>query len=92
MGDITSKRLLVIKAILFVVLGTLAAAIVLVLCPDVRVALLLAIAVWAFCRAYYFAFYVVHHYIDPSYRFAGIGSAIAHLWRTRHDRDPQQRL
>lgn len=30
------------------------------------------ITIWAFCRAYYFAFYVIEHYVDPHYRFAGL--------------------
>ena len=40
--------------------------------PDIENIVLLAIVVWAFCRAYYFAFYVIEKYVDPSYRFAGI--------------------
>jgi hypothetical protein len=83
MGDITSKRLLVIKGGLFVALGLLAGGMILLIYPDLRVAFLLAVAVWAFCRAYYFAFYVVQHYIDGEFRFAGLGSVIAYLWRRR---------
>jgi hypothetical protein len=33
---------------------------------------LLLVAIWAFCRAYYFAFYVIEHYVDPAYRFSGL--------------------
>jgi hypothetical protein len=36
------------------------------------VAFLLLLAIWAFCRAYYFAFYVIEHYVDPEYRFSGL--------------------
>ncbi len=36
------------------------------------IGILLAIAVWAFCRAYYFAFYVIEKYIDPRFRFDGL--------------------
>jgi hypothetical protein len=28
-----------------------------------------------FCRFYYFAFYVIEHYVDPGYRFSGLGSS-----------------
>lgn len=83
MGDITSKKLLIVKGGLFVALGLLASGVILLLYPDLRLALLLAVAVWAFCRAYYFAFYVVQHYIDPEFRFAGLGSVLAYLWRRR---------
>ena len=83
MGDITNRRLLCMKAALFVALGIGATALILVEHPDLRLAMLLAVAVWAFCRAYYFAFYVIQQYIDPTYRFAGLGSAVAHLLRRR---------
>lgn len=33
--------------------------------PSWKMAGLLVIAVWCFCRAYYFAFYVVSRYADP---------------------------
>jgi hypothetical protein len=27
---------------------------------------------WGFCRAYYFAVYVIEHYIDPGRKYAGL--------------------
>jgi hypothetical protein len=50
---------------------------------DLRTAALLAIAIWSFCRAYYFAFYVIQHYVDDGYRFAGLGSFIRYLLERR---------
>ena len=38
-------------------------------------AVLLLLVIWSFSRAYYFAFYVIEKYIDPSYRFSGLLSA-----------------
>lgn len=70
--DITSKRLLYVKGALFVALGLLASALLVAEHPSVTTVALLAIAVWAFARAYYFAFYVVQHYADPAFRFAGL--------------------
>lgn len=72
MRDLTDPRAMYLKARLFVLIGLTASAIVLVEHPSVRVALLLAVMIWAFCRAYYFAFYVIEHYVDRSYRFAGL--------------------
>lgn len=72
MGDITNPRLLWCKFVLFVILGVAAATTALLLNPSVRPALLMWTAIWAFCRAYYFAFYVIEHYADPSYRFSGL--------------------
>lgn len=60
------------KGILFLLLGLLAAGLLLWQAPGWRIALLLVITIWAFCRAYYFAFYVIEHYVDGEFRFAGI--------------------
>ena len=79
MRDITNPRVLVAKAALFVLLGFGGAGILIAEAPWLSTVLLLAITVWAFARAYYFAFYVIEHYIDRSYRFAGLWSAIAFL-------------
>ena len=46
---------------------------------TLKVAVLLAIAIWSFCRRYYFAFYVIEHYVDPGYKFAGLGSFAMYL-------------
>ena len=83
MTDITQPRMLYLKAGLFVVGGLLAATHVLLECPRVKVALLLAVAVWCFARAYYFAFYVVQHYVDPGFRFAGLTSFVRFALRRR---------
>jgi len=83
MGDLRSHRLMILKAILFVVVGLLAGGMILLEMPSLRVAVLLVIAIWAFARAYYFAFYVIQHYIDPTYRFAGLFSAARFLLTRR---------
>jgi len=72
MADLKDPRLLYGKGLLFVVLGTLAGVGVWLEHPTWRTALLLVVAIWAFARAYYFAFYVVQHYVDGEYRFAGL--------------------
>ena len=79
--NITSPRLLVTKAALFILLGLVAAAILIAEAPHLTTVVLLAITIWAFARAYYFAFYVIEHYIDGSYKFAGLWSAITFLAR-----------
>ena len=40
--------------------------------PDWKTAALLALAIWSFCRFYYFAFYVIEKYVDPGYKFSGL--------------------
>jgi hypothetical protein len=79
MGDITNPRLLYLKGFLFLVVGALAATALLVETPSLTHALLLALTVWGFARAYYFAFYVVEHYVDDQYRFAGLWSFLRYV-------------
>jgi hypothetical protein len=72
MGDITNPKLIWAKGVLFLVLGLLASGLLVLHAPSVTVALLLCVSVWAFCRFYYFAFYVIQHYVDSTYRFSGL--------------------
>ena len=72
------------KAVLLLIGGMGASVIILLESPSLKIAAMLLIAVWCFARAYYFAFYVIEHYIDPTYRFSGLGSFVTHL--TRRDR------
>ena len=81
--DLTNPRLIYLKGMLFVVAGLIASAAILIEVPSVKIALLLGIAIWCFARAYYFAFYVIQHYVDPSYRFAGVWSFLRYLTRRR---------
>lgn len=83
MGDLKNLRLMYAKAILFLVSGSLAAGLILVEHADFRTASLLAVAVWCFARAYYFAFYVVEHYVDPTFKFSGLGDFAMYLLRRR---------
>ena len=83
MTDLTSPRLIKIKGLLFLLIG-IASAILLVLeQPTIRVAVLLAISIWCFCRFYYFAFYVIEHYVDPGYRFSGLISFARFMFQRR---------
>jgi hypothetical protein len=77
---ITNARLLLLKFVLFLVIGASAGALVLVRTPELSSALLLVACVWAFARAYYFCFYVVEGYVDPRFRFSGVWAAVLFAW------------
>jgi hypothetical protein len=83
MKDLRSKRLILLKGVLFLVCGTAAAALLLLEHPSPRTAFLLGIAIWAFARAYDFAFYAITAYVDASYRFSGLGSCLRY-WARRN--------
>lgn len=90
MGDLKNPRLIYLKGVLFLGIGAIAAALLLLEHPTLRTALLLGLCVWGCCRAYYFAFYVVEHYVDGQYRFAGLCD-FARYWWTGRVRDESRR-
>ena len=77
--DITNPRLLYIKGLLFLLTGCLAAFVLVLEKPTLKITLLLVLVIWCFARAYYFAFYVIQHYVDPAYKFAGLWSFVMYL-------------
>ena len=83
MRDITSTKLRYAKGVMLLACGALAGAALLAERPTLKTAVLLAISIWGFARAYYFAFYVVERYVDPTYRFAGLTSLARYLLRRR---------
>ena len=85
--DLKNPHWMYLKAILFVLIGVLASALLLIDRPTWRAAALLVVTVWAFCRAYYFAFYVIEKYIDPGYRFAGLIAFTRYLLSRRSAED-----
>jgi hypothetical protein len=83
MKDITDPRWIKFKGILFVIVGFASAGLLLMEHPTIKVAVLLAVTVWCFCRSYYFAFYVIERYVDPTFRFSGLWSAARYLTSRR---------
>ena len=86
MKDLTDPRWIKFKGILFLLVGCLSAGLLLVEHLEIRTAVLLGISIWCFCRFYYFAFYVLERYVDPSYRFSGLWSLLRYLVSHREDR------
>lgn len=84
--DLTDPRWMYTKAALLLLGGLLSVAIILIESPSWRLAALLALAIWCFCRAYYFAFYVIGKYIDPGFKFAGLTSVLRYWLGRRDDR------
>ena len=83
LGDLKNSRIIIAKGLLFLVTGGIAAGLLMVDHPEVRTGLLLVITVWSFCRFYYFAFYVIQHYVDSTYHFSGLTSFVRYLWNRR---------
>jgi len=84
-GDLKDARWMYLKAVLFLVAGVAACVGILLESPSLRMAAMLGIAIWSFCRLYYFCFYVIEKYIDPTFKFAGLFSVVRYLLRRRDE-------
>lgn len=83
MRDIKNPAALWIKAILLLAIGLIASILLALEVGTLKGVLLLALSIWGFCRAYYFAFYVIEKYVDPGYRFSGLISVVRLLMRKK---------
>jgi hypothetical protein len=81
--DLKNPKWMYAKACMFVLLGSVSFALVLVAQPSLGTAVLLLLMIWAFCRAYYFAFYVIERYVDSGYRFSGLLDFLKYLVRKK---------
>ncbi len=77
--DIKSPWLIHAKGALFLILGLMAGAFIWLEHPTLRTAGLLAVTIWAFCRFYYYLFYVLERYLGQG-RFSGVADAIKQWW------------
>ena len=85
MKDLTSATAIKFKGLLFLAIGLLAAALLVLEHPTWKVGTLLVVCVWCFCRFYYFAFYVIERYVDSRYKFSGLGSFLVWLFKSRRN-------
>ena len=88
MKDLTNPNWIKLKGLLFLAIGIVASLLLILEEPKLKIGLLLAVAVWCFCRFYYFAFYVIEHYVDPGFRFSGLCSFVGYLLRKRRQGGP----
>ena len=79
MRDLSSSAWIKVKAALFLLLGLVCWTLLFVDRPTLRFGVLLCLTIWCFCRFYYFAFYVIEHYVDSSYKFSGLISFCRYL-------------
>ena len=77
--DLTNPRALKLKGLLFLFLALLSAGLLLAESPHGKTAILLGILAWSAARFYYFAFYVLEHYADPNFRYAGLLDLASYL-------------
>lgn len=83
MKDLQTTQAMWLKGALFLLIGLMSAGILLIEHWSWRTALLLGLCVWGFCRAYYFAFYVIERWVDPGFKFSGLGHFLVYVWKRR---------
>ena len=79
-ADLTSRGLIHAKGFLFLFTGLLASGALLLESPHLRTFALLAITIWAFCRFYYYLFYVLENYLGRQQKYAGLFDAFRFLF------------
>lgn len=77
--NITSASLVHAKGFFFLVLGCIAAALLFAEIPTLKTATLIGMAIWAFCRFYYYLFYVLERYLGRKEPFSGVFDALRYL-------------
>lgn len=80
-GDIKSKKLLIVKGLLFALVALLAGAGLLLQSMHWETLCLLLIFGWSACRFYYFLFYVLEHYAGRDRKYTGIFDELKHLFK-----------
>jgi hypothetical protein len=83
MKELSNPFWIKLKGILLLLIGIVAAVLVFLDNPKWQTAILIALAIWSFCRFYYFAFYVIGKYVDPTYKFSGLISFARYLFKSR---------
>jgi hypothetical protein len=86
MGDVKSKKVIVVKGMFFLGIIVGSAALLFLDRPSVQSAVLLVVLVWASARFYYYLFYVLEKYVDPSLQYSGLIALMTALARRRRDR------
>jgi hypothetical protein len=79
LDDLKNTKLIHLKGWLFLLIGILTAFLLII--DNYKVTLLLALCVWAFCRFYYYAFYVIEKYVDSQFRYSGLISFLLYFIR-----------
>ena len=72
MTILANTRIILVKGFLFLFVGLFSLTLLASERLTLKETALIALAIWSFCRFYYFAFYVIEHYVDSAYRFTGL--------------------
>ena len=83
MGDLTSRRWIVAKGLMFALIVAMSGFGLIVDEDPWRRAVLLPVCLWAACRWYYFLFYVLEKYVGVEGRYTSLMDLCQRLWQRR---------
>jgi len=83
LSDDLPKSLIFLKGGLFVLILLMASALVLLADPLWQRAGALLAVIWSSARCYYFMFYVIERYVEPSYKFSSVYSFLLYLLKKK---------
>jgi hypothetical protein len=66
--NITDAKLLIVKGLLFLLLGVLSALLLILRDSSFTTITLLVVAIWSSMKFYQFMFYVITNYVDSNYK------------------------
>jgi hypothetical protein len=74
----------VLKGISFLLIVIGSSMVILIKQPTLMAVLALCVLIWASARFYYFLFYVLERYVDPSLRYSGLLALLSALLQRRN--------
>ena len=88
MADLQNKKLIVLKGVLFAIILAFSLTAIVMLTRDWHIAALLVLVTWSAARLYYFVFYVLEKYVDPTLKYSGITALFMAIVRRRPSASP----
>ncbi len=79
MGDLKSAKWIYLKGALFGVILAVSAVLLILESTKWSTVILVLLLIWSAARCYYFMFYVIEKYVDPTHKFSGIFSFVRYL-------------
>jgi hypothetical protein len=79
MRDLKSPKTMALKAALFLVLAAACSVGIWLRAPEVSTAVLILALAWSAARLYYFLFYALQTYVDPSLKYSGLFALVRHI-------------
>jgi len=89
--NLSNPNWIITKGFLFLFLGLLSGGLLFFDHPTLKTLVLMAVAVWSFCRFYYFGFYALEQYVDANYKFSGLIPMVRYVLFGRKSQTEQRR-